>query len=165
MLTKISNFVRMEYTRGEYKSKRGNVYKTTDGDKYTLSKDSERVSYLKCILFREACRSTAKLNKVTNMITLSAPHNHPNDNYHTDKFALRAKCKMAAKSCPTSLRDVFNDTTRHEESALQISFKNCESMMYRARLELQPKIPMCALDFSTIIKKCPTLNQFFRRLL
>ena len=76
-LTKISNFVRMDYTRGECKSKRGNVYKTTDGHKYTLSKDSERVSYLKYILFREACRSTAKLNKVTNMITLS-PTQSPN---------------------------------------------------------------------------------------
>ena len=97
------------------------------------------------------------------MITLSAPHNHPIDNYHRDKFALRAKCKMTAKSCSTSLRDVFNDTTRHEESALQISFKNCELMMYRARLELQPKIPMCALDFSTIIKECPTFNQFLRK--
>ena len=36
-------------------------------------------------------------------------------------------------------------------------------MMYRARLKLQPKIPMCALDFSTIIKECPTFNQFFRK--
>ena len=90
-----------------------------------------------------ACRSTAKLNKLTNMITISAPHNHPIDNYHTDKFALRAKCKIVAKSCSNGLREVFNDTTRDEDSADQISFKNCEIIMYRARLELQPKFPVC----------------------
>lgn len=55
------------------------------------------------------------------MITLSAPHNHP-----------IVIIIQISKSCSTSLRDVFNDTTRHEESADQISFNNCESMVYRA---------------------------------
>ena len=31
---------------------------------------------------------------------------------------------MTAKRCSTGLRDVFNDTTRHEDSADQIYFKN-----------------------------------------
>ena len=35
--------------------------------------------------------------------------------------------------------------------------------MYRARLELQPKIPMCALEFTTIIKECAKFNQFFKK--
>ena len=69
----------MEFVRGEYKNKRGNVYTTPDGHKYTLSKDRESVTYLKCILFRGTCPSTAKLNKLINMITVSCQHNHTID--------------------------------------------------------------------------------------
>ena len=61
----------MEVTRGSYKNKRGDVYITEDGHKYTLSKDRESIRYLICILFREKCPSTAKLNKLTNIITIS----------------------------------------------------------------------------------------------
>ena len=83
--------VHMEFTRGSYKNKRGNVYTTEDEHKYTLSKDRESIRYLKCILFREKCPSTAKLNKLTDIITISCQHNHPMDNYHAEKFKLRAK--------------------------------------------------------------------------
>ena len=66
----------MEYSRGEYKNKRGNVYTTTDGYKYTLSKERKSVAYLKCVLFREKCPSTAKLEMSINKITVICPHNH-----------------------------------------------------------------------------------------
>ena len=116
-----------------YKNKRGDVYTTEDGHKYTLSKDHESIRYLKCILFREKCPSTAKLNKLTNIITISCQHNHPIDDYHAEKYKLKAKCKMEAKNSTTG---VFNNTTRGEQSAEDISFKSCESIMYRAVVKL-----------------------------
>ena len=70
---------------------------TEDEYKYTLSEVRESIRYLKCILFREKYPSTAKLHKLTNIITISCQHNHPIDDYHTEKCKLRAKCKMEAK--------------------------------------------------------------------
>ena len=102
----------MEYSRGEYKNKRGNVYTTTDGYKYTLSKERKSVAYLKCILFREKCPSTAKLELSINKITVICPHNHGVSNYHAEKFKLRTKCKIAAKKSTTKLRELFDETTR-----------------------------------------------------
>ena len=69
---------------------------------------------------------------------------------------------MEANNSTTSLRAVFNDTPRGEQSAEDISFKSCESIMYRARRETQPKIPKSALEFSTIIKDCLAFNQNFK---
>ena len=150
----------MEYSRGEYKNKRGNVYTTTDGYKYTLSKERKSVAYLKCILFREKCPSTAKLEFSINKITVICPHNHGVSNYHAEKFKLRTKCKIAAKKSTTKLRELFDETTRQEDFATDICFKNYESIMYRARRETQPKIPKSALEFSTIIEDCPNFGQF-----
>ena len=96
--TYYSQLFTMEYSRGEYKNKRGNVYTTTDGYKYTLSKERKSVAYLKCVLFREKCPSTAKLEMSINIITVICPHNHGIGNYHAEKFKLRTKCKIAAKS-------------------------------------------------------------------
>ena len=93
----------MEFTRGSYKNKRGNVYTTEDGHTYTLSKDRESIRYIKCILFREKCPSTAKLNKLTIITTISCQRNHPIDDYNAEKFKLRAKCKIEAKNSTTSL--------------------------------------------------------------
>ena len=94
-----------------------------------------------------------------------SPTQSPIDNYHADKFELRAKCKIAAKSSSTGLRDLFNDTTRHEESADQIYLKKCESIMYRARLELQPKIPMCPLSLLQLLRSMQNSINFSKRLL
>ena len=69
---------------------------------------------------------------------------------------------MELKKSTSSLRAVFNDTTRGEHSAEDISFKSCESIMYRAPRETQPKIPKSALEFSTIIKDCFAFNQYFK---
>ena len=150
----------MEYSRSEYKNKRGNVFTTTDGHKYTLSKERNSVAYLKCILFRESCPSTAKLNMLTNKIAVLCPHNHDIDTYHAEKFKLRTKCKIAAKNSTTRLRELFDDTTRQVDFATEISFKSCELIMYRARRETQPKIPKSAFEFSTIIKDCTNFGQF-----
>ena len=148
-----------DYLRTEYKNKRGNVYTTTDGHKYTLSTDRESVAYLKCVLFREGCKSTAKLNKSAKTVAVMCTHNHDMEDYCTERFKLRAKCKTAAKNSTTSLRQLFDETTRYQTSANDISFKSCESIMYRSRRETQPRIPKSALEFSTIIEVCPNFTK------
>ena len=85
----------MEFTRGSYKNKRGNVYTTEDGHKYTSSKDRVSKRYLKCILFRKKYPST---NKLINFRTIPCQHSHPIDDYHAEKYKLRAKSKMEAKN-------------------------------------------------------------------
>ena len=62
----------------------------------------------------------------------------------------------------TSLRAVFNVTTKGEQSAEDISFKSCESIMYRARRETHPQNPKSTLEFSTIIKDFLAFNQYFK---
>ena len=133
-----------------------------DGHKYTSSTDRESIAYLKCILFREGCPSTAKLNKLTKTIVIVCIHNHGVQDYNAEKFKLRAKCKTAAKNSTIALRQLFDETTRHKLSADEITFKSCESIMYRARRENQPRIPKSALEFSTIIQDCPNFGQFYK---
>ena len=86
-------------------------------------------------------------------------HNHDVEDYCTERFKLRAKCKTAAKKFTTSLRQLFDETTRYQTSANDISFKSCESIMYRSRRETQPRIPKSALEFSTIIEVCPNFTK------
>ena len=109
-------------------------------------------------LFREGCKSTAKLNKSAKTVAVMCTHNHD----CTERFKLRAKCKTAAKKSMTSLRQLFDETTRYQTSANDRSFKSCESIMYRSRRETQPRIPKSALEFSTIIEVCPNFGQFYK---
>ena len=99
----------MEFTLGSYKNKLGNVYTTENGHN------------IRSIIFHEKCPCTAKLNKLTDIITISCEH-----------------------------------------SAEDIPLKSCESIMYRAPRETQPKIPKSALEFSTVINDCLPFNQYFK---
>ena len=47
----------------------------------------------------------------------------------------------------TNLRQVFDDTTRGDPSACEVTFPGCESAMYRARRKLQPKVPSDVVEF------------------
>ena len=75
----------MEFTRGECKNKRGNAYITPDGQRYTLSKDRESVSYSNAFYFARYVQSRAKLNKLTNLITVSCKYNHTIEDYRVEK--------------------------------------------------------------------------------
>ena len=50
-----------------------------------------------------------------------------------------------------NLRKIFDDVTRDDPQACEISFSECESTMFRARKTLEPKIPQTALEFSDMI--------------
>ena len=45
---------------------------------------------------------------------------------------------------------IFRETTRNHTAAPYFSYKNIESSMYRARLEVEPPIPTNAGDFIQI---------------
>ena len=78
-------------------------------------------------------------------------HNHTVEDYKSDVFQLKAKCKTVAKHSQTNLRMVFDDITRNDPCAGDISFVECESSMYRARRTLQPKIPPTASEFCDML--------------
>ena len=59
----------MEYTIDYYKRHTGRVLTTTDGHKYLKCKVKENKTYLKCVLFRDGCKATAKLQMDTNLIS------------------------------------------------------------------------------------------------
>ena len=148
VLTKLVNSSNiMDYTLEEYKRYKGKVFTTVDGHKYVRSKVNEEYIYLKCALFRGSCKGTGRLNRQTNAITPLHNHNHPLADYKTDIYRLKTKCKTLAKQSQNNLRKVFDDATRIDPSAREISFTECESAMYRSRRTLQPKIPLTASEF------------------
>ena len=119
----------------------GRIY-TTDGHKYLTSKITEKYIYLRCALFKSS-RS--------NLIISLNPHNHNIDDYKSDVHELKNKCKKVAKHSQYNLRRIFDDTTRNNPSACDISFTEIESLMYRARMILQPKIPVNASEFCEML--------------
>ena len=110
------------------------------------------IFYLKCELFRtHGCKGTGRSNRETDLITPLNQHNHPVEDYQTKVFELKTKCKNSAISTQINIRKVFDDTTRMDPSACNISFRECESSMYRARRTIEPKIPLTAIEFSDML--------------
>ena len=152
MNSSLNRKTNMEYTLQEYKRREGKVFTTSDGHKYIRSKITEKYLYLKCALFRQNdCKGTGRLNRETNLITPLTQHHHSNEDYQSNIFDLKAKCKTLAKHTQTNLRKVFDDATRTDPSAHDVSFAECEAAMYRARRTLQPKIPQSASEFSEML--------------
>ena len=138
----------MEFISEEYKRCIGNVVTTTDGYKYVQSKVTEKYIYLKCAIFRDGCKGTGKINLIRNLIAPMKEHNHSVDDYKSDIFKLKTKCKTMAKQVETTgLREVFDDVTRNDICARGISFAECGSSMYRARRKTQPKVPLTPSEF------------------
>ena len=146
----------MDYTITHYKQNRGSIYQTSEGHKYLVSKRRGDLIYLKCVLFRNGCKSTAKLIQECNLIRLQADHNHGIDKYDDDIYIVKANCKEAAKSSGENLRKIFNDVTRRDvRGGRAITFAKCESLMYRARRQLQPKIPQTSFQLETSLPGTP----------
>ena len=142
---------KMEFTVQEYKRSVGKVLTTSDGHNYVYSKITQDYIYLKCALFRSGCKGTSKLNRSRNVITQMNLHNHSVEEYKTEVDPLKTRCKTLAKYSQTNLREVFDDTTRNDPYAADISFVKCELSMYRARRTLQPKIPFTATEFCDML--------------
>ena len=97
--------------------------------------------------FKKGCKGTAKLNTDINLIYPKSENNHQIELYKSNAFALKSKYKKMATTFQANLREIFNEATRFDPSAHQVTFKECESMIIRARRESQPKIPLTAIQF------------------
>ena len=85
----------------------GKVYTTSDGYKYINSKINEKYIYLKCTIFRSGCKGTGRLNRETDLITPLSQHDHNIEEYKSDVFDLKTKCKTTAMHSQTNLRLKF----------------------------------------------------------
>ena len=75
----------MEYTINTYKYQRGKIFTTTDNHKYLKYKVKENKAYMKCVLFRNGCKATAKLNLNTNLINPMINHDHTTSQYKSEQ--------------------------------------------------------------------------------
>ena len=92
----------------------------------------------------KGCKGTSKLNLDTDLIYPSSIQNHDIELYQSEVYNLKNRCKKIARSSQGSLRKLFDDVTRTNPYACQISFNECESSMYRSQRKTQPKIPLNA---------------------
>ena len=142
----------MEWKIEEYRRKGGEIASTPDGHKYFLnSRPTATYINLKCVLFRKGCKGSAKLILDVNLLFPKSEHNHDIEEYNADILALKAKCRKRANSYRDNLREIFNDVTRKDPAAHQITFKESESLMYRARCASQPKIPTSVSEFCEML--------------
>ena len=151
----------MEYTIGYYRRQIGKVLTTTDGHKYLQCKVKENKTDLKCVLLRDGCKATAKLQMDTDLISPIAIHNHSLMESNSKEYELKSKCKIKARISQDSLRRIFDDIIRDDTAGSSASFPQCESAMYHSRRISQPKIPTNAIEFSEIISTT-TFGKFYR---
>ena len=145
----------MEYYLDEYQRKGGKVFVTSDGFKYFSNRTNFNCVHLRCVLFKKGCKGTAKLNTDMNLIYPKSEHNHQIEDYKSETFALKFKCRKMATNSQSNLREIFNEVTRFDPSAHLVTFKGCESMMFRARRAIQPTIPQTSIEFCD---QLPTTN-------
>ena len=81
------------------------------------------------------------------MLYPKSVHDHELQEYYTNVNLIKTKCKRIAQTSQHNLREIFNDITRSDPSGTQVTFKECESSMFRARRLLQPKIHASASEF------------------
>ncbi|KAI6649597.1 hypothetical protein LOD99_6763 [Oopsacas minuta] len=96
-------------------------------------------------------QGTSKLNCETVLITPLGQRNHDVDEYRSEIYHLKTKCKTIANTSQANLRKVFDDSTRDDPHACELSFPRCESSMYRARKTTEPGIPLNASEFCDLI--------------
>ena len=80
-ITYCIRYLQMEFNTEEYKRRGSNVFTSADGFKYVQSKTIENGVYLKCAIFRNGCKETAKLNLTRHLITPMHLHNHEVSKY------------------------------------------------------------------------------------
>ena len=76
----------------------GHILTTADGHKYLKRKYTVKSVYLKCALFRDGCKATAKLDRDRDLITPGNVRNHEIMNYHSETFDLKKKCLTGSSS-------------------------------------------------------------------
>ena len=130
----------MEYSCNIYKHKRGCIYTTSDGFKYSKIRRYNNVTFLRCVLHRTfiRCHGTAKLDEFTNVIHPNHPNNHQISEYHTELYELKSKCKSAARKSQGRLSKVFRECTRNEPAASLLSYKILKRRCIGQDVKLNP---------------------------
>ena len=142
----------MEYTIQDIKRATGRVFTTSDGHKYIKSKTNTKFTYLRCVLFKTfRCKATSKLQHDIDMIISMNQHKHSLSEYESNANEIKRKCKTIAKYSQSNPRQIFDDVTRNDPFASEVSFREVESSMYHARRMLQPKIPPTASEFCAML--------------
>ena len=141
----------MEYTIKEYRRAVWKVFTTSDGNKYIQSKSKDNFIYLTCVLFRDDCKGTCKLNRESDLVTPLKLHNHNNEACRNEIFALKRKCKTVAKNSQTNLRKVFDYVTRNNQEYVKFPSQNANLRCFEQEKTLEPRIPPIALEFNEII--------------
>ena len=88
----------MEYHIDEYRRIGGKNFTTLDGYKYFSCRTKTNSLYLRCSLFRNGCKGTAKLNFQSDLIHPISQHNHSIEDYCTEIHQLKKKCKTKDKN-------------------------------------------------------------------
>ena len=58
----------------------------------------EEYMYLRCVLFRNGCKGSSKLDYESNLIRSLNSHNHNVEKYKTEVFQLKTKCKQWSRN-------------------------------------------------------------------
>ena len=88
----------MEYNTEEYRREGGKTITTSDGYKYFSNRKKSDCVYLKCVLFRNDCKWSAKLNTEVNLVYPRSVHNHEVNTYNSEVFALKSACRIRTKN-------------------------------------------------------------------
>ena len=110
----------MEYKIDNYRRMSGHILTTAVGHKYLSRKYAVNAVYLKCALFRDGCKATAKLDKDTDLITPGNVHNHDFTQYHSETYNLKKRCKIMARTSQEPLRKI--SMMRLERILLQLRY-------------------------------------------
>ena len=101
------------------------------------------------------CKGSDKLNTEVNLLYPKSVHNHEVDTYNS-VVCIKICMQDKGKNSRDNLRDLFNYITRSDPSAHKVTFKEYESLMFRARRTSQPIIPKSAMEF---------VNNYHQRIL
>ena len=83
----------MEYNTEENRRGGSKTIITSDGYKYFSNRKKSDCVYLKCVVFRNDCKVSPKLNTEVNLVYPKSVHNHEVDTYNSEFFALKSACR------------------------------------------------------------------------
>ena len=141
----------MEYRTDQYRRNGEKVFSFTDGHKYVCHKIKGNAHYLRCALYKKQCKGTAKLDKEINLIYTKSEHNHEIQEYCAEAYAIKTECKTVSQTSQHNLWQIFDNVTRSNPSASEVTFKERDSSMFRTRKGLYLNIPASALEFSHLL--------------
>ena len=148
----------MEYTLDSYLRSGGKIFTTSNGYKYLKYKVKKTKAYLRCVLWKKGCKGTSKMNLDTDIIYPSSIHNHDIELYQSEVYDLKTRCKKVARSSQGSLRKLFDDVTRTDPYACQISFNECESSMFVRGGKHNQRFLLMLKSFRKCYQELPTHN-------